>query len=384
MNPNSDPDLHRLSYLFQGQAYHEASDALDALPQPLTSQGRAEVRRLRGWIRLALGDTEEAYELFWACADHRGARAGILVLTVLAGQVAVAMTHWQRFCQSLSAPPLELPDGQWHARPVALAAIAQLQGYPFPPRSPVRGAAALYSALLFRALGDAPSAFIELSKVADYYAPADLVRDRWLEEMVCLPAPATSQGESQLRASSSYSCPAVGPAGGPEVAVQSAARLLLYPDTEILARQCKKALADSRWQDALEMLRRLLLLDPNHTASLEKRWRLHLQLGAPEAAKADLFALVDIYEQESDILACQQAAARMVELFADDERALLKMCFLQARLAAPLALARYGRMLLKVCREQELLDRYATYRLWLLRQNLSLDDRSHFEAQEPL
>jgi tetratricopeptide (TPR) repeat protein len=379
MNP--DPDLQRLRYLFAGQAYHQAGDILKSMPEPETAEDKAERRRLRGWVHLALGETEQAYDLFWSCADNPGARAGILALTVLAGQVTAAMTHWQRFCQTLKTPPLALPDAQWHARPVTLAAIAQLQRYPFPQRSAIRGAAALYTALLFRALGEAPKAFVELSKVADYYPAADLVRDRWLEEIVCLPAPLTSQPEIASQPSLSSSRPFSEPVVGPELAVQSAARLLLYPDPDILERQCQEALTNGRLTEAREILDRLLMLDPNHTGALEKRWRLHVQLDWPEAAKSDLFALVDIYERRAEILACQQAAQRMVDLFPDDERALLKMCFLQARLASPLALARYGRQLLNLCREQKMLDRYATYRLWLLRQDLSLDDRFYFELR---
>jgi tetratricopeptide (TPR) repeat protein len=396
MSPgHPDPELMGLIHLFANQAFQQAADALDQLPPPLTPEGKAEFRRLRGWIKLALGETEQAYDLFWSCADHPGGRAGILVLTVLAGQVTVAMTHWQRMLQERSTPPLELPDAMWHSRSVALGAIAQLARYPFPPGSHTRGAAALYSALLHRATGDSASAFSELSKVADYYAPADLVRDRWLEQMVCLPAPAGSQSESALLegaqsegSASETATPSSAPPRppgatslpGPEAVVQMAARLLLYPDPDVLERQCKLALDRSQWQDALEILDRLLLLAPNHTGGLETRWRLYIQLGWPEAAKSDLFALVDIYEREGDIVACQEAALKMVGQFPADERAMLKMCFLQARLGAPLALAHYGRQLLALCRQQELLDRFATYRLWLLRQDLSLDDRSHFEA----
>jgi tetratricopeptide (TPR) repeat protein len=380
---SGDPAIGRVAFLFRGQAYSEAAVALDALEPPQSAAERAERRRIRGWLALALGETERAYDLFWSCADQAGGRAGILVLTVLAGQVSVAMTHWQRFCQTLSSPLMELPDAEWHARPVALAAIAQLQRYPFPARAPARGAAALYCALLYRALGDAPNAFIELSKVTDYYAPADLVRDRWLEEVVCLPPPSTPSPESFGRTCTAPQRTAQGPAGGAELAVQTAARLLLYPDPEILQRQCQEALERSNWLDALEILRRLLTLDPNHTAGLETRWRLHMQLGWTDAAKADLFALVEIYESSSEIRACQQAAARMVELFPGDERALLKMCFLQARLGCPLAVARYGRQLLAVCQELGLRDRFATYRLWLLRQDLALDDRSDFEREKP-
>lgn len=378
-----DPELQGLSLLFRNQAYAQASQALDAMPTPLTAEGKAELRRLRGWIKLALGQTEQAYELFWSCAEHPGGRAGILVLTVLAGQVSVAMKHWQRILQDRSAPPLQLPDAAWHARPVVLGAISQLARYPFPERSQVRGAAALYSALLFRASDDAPSAFNELSKVADYYAPADLVRDRWLEEMVCLPAPAGQQPDPRP-ATPEQATRSTPPAlASPEAAVQMAARLLLYPDPDVLERQSKEALAHSQWQDALEILDRLLLLAPDHTAGLEIRWRLYLQLGWPEAAKSDLFALVDIYERKGSIVACQEAARKMVQQFPADERALLKMCFLQARLDAPLTLAHYGRQLLALCQRQLLLDRYATYRLWLLRQNLSLDDRAYFENTPP-
>lgn len=376
----SDPELHKLRYLFASQAYPQAAETLRELPAPATSEGWAERRRLRGWIMLAMGETETAYDLFWSCADHPGGRAGILVLTVLAGQVTVAVSHWRRFCQSLSAPPLELPDAEWHARPVALAAVAQLERYPFSQRSQALGAAGLYAALLYRAIGDAPSAFIALSKVADFYPPADLVRDRWLEEVVCLPAPASAPPSPSSRAGTPGTRPLT-PCASPELAVQSAARLLLYPDPEILERQCQQALDQGQWTHALEILRRLLLLDPNHTSSLERRWRLHIQLDSLEAARADLFALVEIYEKGAQIGPCQQAAQRMIELFPNDERALLKMCFLQARLALPLPLARYGRELLRVCREQGLLDRYSSYRLWLLRQELSLDDRAHFESQ---
>lgn len=378
-----DPELTKLRFLFHNQAFAEALRSLELMPPAATSAGREEMERLKGWAHLAMGETEEAYRLFCRCSDHAGGQAGILILTVLAGQMAAAMQRWQHLI--VCAPPLVLPDADWHARPVVMAAIAQIQRYPFPERSLQRGAAGLYAALLFRALGEAPSAFIELSKVVDFYPPADLVRDRWLEQVVCLPPPSNPDASSEPEAAGSAQM--AGPAelpriglGDKESAVMIASRLLLYPDPDILERQYKQALEHAQWQDALEMLDRLLLFSPNHTGGLETRWRLYLQLGWPEAAKSDLFALVDIYERENNILACQQAAKRMVEQFPTDERALLKMCFLQSRLGAPLCLAHYGKLLLRLCREQELFDRFATYRLWLLRQELSLDDRSHFES----
>lgn len=382
MTPPEEAQIQQLNALFRNQAYRQTLDALETLYHAASkSSSKAELRRLRGWVRLALGDTEKAYDDFWTCADHPGGRAGILALTVLAGQLLVAMTHWQRFCQSLSSPPLELPDAAWVARPVALAAVGQIQRYSFPERSPVRGAASLYSALLFQAIGDAPSAFSQLAKVADFYAPAEMVRDRWLQEVMCLPPPSvllTSDRKVMTQADSGPLAP--DDLWSPASAVQAATRLLLYPDPDVLERQCKIAIERDHWQDALEILDRWLLLDPNQTQALEQRWRLHLQLGWTEAAKSDLFALVEIYERASEIVPCLETAQAMVDLFPDDERTLLKMCFLQARLASPLALARHGRRLLALCLEQELYDRFATYRLWLLRQNISLDDRVHFES----
>ncbi len=367
--------------LFQRSAFEEVLGALDQLQQSDDLEQTAECRRIRGWAELSLGNTEEAYNLFWSCADHAGSRVGILILTILAGQVKVAIDHWMRHCQTLDRAPLELPDSRWHSRPVALAAISVLSRYPFTPRSHAQGSAALYTALLHRSLGDPPSAFMALSEVAGFYGLADLVRDRWLEEVVCLPPPSARLLLDTRTLDQPFVAPNPESGVGAHKAVDCAIRILLYPDVPTLERQSQKALAETRWSDALEILRRLLFLDPAHTGSLEKRWRLYLQLEDREAAKTDLFALADIYEKSPNILRCLEVARAVIDLFPNDERALLKMCFLQARLGYPIALASYGRQLLDLCLSKGLRDRYATYRRWLLRQNLTLDDRNDLDTQ---
>lgn len=379
MSEAAESDWAALESLFRAQAYQEVWERLECWPSLHDSRTRAEQRRRQAWTLLALGQTEEAYERFWSCSDHLGARAGILVLTVLAGQMRSAMQSWQTFCRSLSAPPKELPDAAWHARPVALAALAQLARYPFPAGSEERGAAGLYGALLWRALGETPRAFWELAQVAAFYPPAALLRDRWMEETVCLPAPHAAPALEPCACSDDPGALNTSTLGvNPERAVLAAARVLLYPDTDLLQRACDRALAEGRWHEALESLERLLTMEPFHTPSLEKRWRLHLRLQWRDAVKADLHLLVDLYEREGKMAACQQTAQRMVDLFPDDERTLLKMCFLQARLGAPVELGRYGRQLLRHCLEEQRRDRFATYRRWLLRQALTLDDRYEF------
>ena len=373
--------MRGLANLFQRGAFEEALSVLDRLQETTDKQRGAEFRRIRGWAELSLGNTEQAYNLFWSCADHAGSRVGILVLTILAGQVKVAIDHWMRHCQTLDSVPLELPDSLWHSRPVALAAINVLKQYPFPPRSPSQGSAALYMALLHRSLADPPNAFLVLSEVAAFYPLADLVRERWLEEVVCLPAPKVRLELDSKTLDKPFSPPEPELGTGALEAVECAVKILLYPDVATLEKQSQKALAETRWLDALEILRRLLYLVPDHTSSLEKRWRLYLQLENLDAAKMDIFALVDIYEKNQSILKCLEVARTMVELFPNDERALLKMCFIQARLGYPIALATYGRRLLDLCLSKGLSDRFSTYRRWLLRQKLTLDDRNDLNAQ---
>lgn len=377
---HSDIVLRQAAFLFERGAYSHAADLLQSSDSPADSELMKERRRAEGWSRLACGETERAYNLFWSCAHSEGARAGILILTVLAGQVTTAMEHWQRHLSSLQQPILKLPDSNWHAPPVAKAAIKLLQEYPFSPRSASLGAATLYTALLYRALGEAPAAFLSLSKVVDFYPTAGLLRDQWLEETVCLPVPRQTDAlpsppSTNLTGPSSDNQPKTA-----KQVLDRAARLLLYPDQPTLERQCRQALDDKDWLHALEILRRLLFLNPEHTPSLERRWRVYMRLEAPERARSDLFALIELYEKSNQILACQRSAEKVVELFPDDERALLRMCFLQARLDAPLSLAQYGRRLLDLCTKHSLNDRRESYRRWLLRQNLALDDRFEIEA----
>lgn len=352
--------------------------ALDALPMSRNFAENAERQKLRGWAELAQGHTEQAYHLFQSAPFDLGAKFGILALTVLANQLTTAIKHWQLFCQTLKEPPTQLPDAPWHSRHIALAMIHQLQQYPFPADSSERGAAGLYTALLYHAIEDTSNAFWELSKVVDFYPMAALVRDSWLEKMGCLPAPKSQASLIATRLSPGHL--EVKPHGTAEAAVQTAARFLLYSTPASLERKCLEALNEKRWDDALEYLRRLLVIDPQHISSLEKRWRLYLQMGCMENAQADLLALIEIYEKEGRALESLSAAHSLLKFFPKQEQTLLKMCFLQARLANPLQLAHYGRKLLTFCHEQGLKERYATYRLWLLRQELSLDDRAHFEG----
>ncbi len=364
--------LHLRHFLREG-SFREFRDLLESLPPSGSAEESAERRKLLGWLQLAMGHTEEAYRLFWSAPTDQGARFGILALTVLAGQVSTAIAGWRQYCRDLKRPPLELPDGQWHSREVALAIVACLEGYPF-SHPAERGAAVLYCALLYRSLDDRSNAFLQLSKVAESYPLAELVREAWLEETGCFPAPPDRSGAA--RRLPLDPSPPPQPSGTSAGAVQAAARLLLYADPERLERQAQEALEAERWSDALEFLRRRLLLDPRHVPSLEKRWRLHLLLDSPDGAQNDLSHLIEIHESAGEAFEAVRAATHLVEQFGDQERVLLRMCFLQARLAHPLELARYGRRLLALCREQGLPDRFATYQRWLLRQKLSLDDRT--------
>lgn len=363
--------LQRLRLCMREGAFREFRELLEALPPGASAEENAERRKLRGWLELALGRTEEAYRLFWSAPTDEGARFGILALTVLAGQVSTATAGWRQYCLKLGRPPLQLPDGDWHSRDVALGIISVLQNYPYPSGGAERGAAGLYLALLYRTIDDNSNAFLELSKVVDFYPLAELVREEWLEGTGCFPAPV---GAEPVRARVPLPPPSQ-PPGSSESAVQAAARLLLYASPERLERQAHEALGEGRWSDALEFLRRLLTLDPEHTTGLEKRWRLHLRMGARENAQADLSDLVEIYEGRGRVLEAVEAAGNLVEQFGDQERVLLRMCFLQSRLANPVKLGQHGRLLLRLCQEQRLGDRFATYQRWLLRQQLSLDDR---------
>jgi tetratricopeptide (TPR) repeat protein len=374
-----DDVLREAERLFLQQEYG-AAVAFIRLAEPTEDkQWQAERRRFLAWALLAQGETKIAYELFWSCAHHEGARAGILLLTVLAGQVETAIGNWQKHCEKLTQPPLFLPDASWHAPSVVKPALMILQRYPFEQRSQRFGAACVYQALLHHTQGDNPESFRELGKVTDFYAPARLLRDRWMDGLLCLPLPKSAENSGRAEP--------LKPASDPEFAsrhprevVARAAHILLYPDLETLLKQCTRALEESRYLDALEVLRRILFLDPRHTQGLETRWRLYIKLEDNEAAKDDLFYLMDLYEKEKQIVACQKVAKQAVELFPQDERALLKMCFLQARLGAPNHLAAYGRKLLELCREQGYHERASSYRRWLLRQNLTLDDRFEFEV----
>lgn len=367
-------------YLHQGDYQFAVSVIREAMPTE-NREWQLERRRFLAWATLAQGETREAYELFWSCAQHAGARAGILLLTVLAGQVETAVENWSRYCEKQKTPPVELPDARWHSPSVVRPALRILQDYPFLPDSRELGAASVYQALLHQTLGDLPSSFQTLGQVSHYFTPARLLRDQWMDGLLCLPLPKTGKQEAPPNSASRTAGHArtLADVDVGEV-VARAAHILLYPDIEVLEKQCQQALASRRHQDALEALRRILFLDPQHTPSLEKRWRLFLLLQDPEQAKQDMYYLMDVYEKQKKIVACKAVAEEAVTLFPHDERALLKMCFLQARLGAPTQLARYGRKLLALCHSQGLTDRAGSYRRWLLRQQLSLDDRADFEA----
>lgn len=370
-------DLGVLFVYFQQEAYQAGLDFLEQMPPPQNSHEQAERRRAKAWLLLALGKTEQAYELFWSCADHPGGRAGLLVLTVLAGQIEAAMTNWNRYCARATGTLTSLPDDAWHSIPVVKAALRLLENYPF-RESPQRQASAdFYRALLYRAIGDHSSAFLAIAASASKLPLATFTRDLWLEQTACLPAP---QGEQRNSLASSPST-ASSILGDATQAVNSAARILLYYDLTQLEFDAEQALNRSQWSEALELIRRCLFLQPDHAPSLERRWRLYQKLKQPEAAKSDLFTLVDLYESRGQVVACQRSATNMVEEFPEDERALLKMCFLQSRLRSPIALAQYGRRLLALCQQQGHHERLTSYRLWLLRQELTLDDRREFDSK---
>lgn len=374
-----DRALNEAEYLFRRHDYRSAVLYLKAAEPTKDREVQDRRRRFLAWALLSMGETKEAYELFWSCAHHEGARAGILLLTVLAGQVETAIRNWRRHCDKLAHPPLALPDAQWHSRAVVRPALSILENYPFQNGTPEQGSAAIYRALLHQTQNDPSSAFRTLGGVTDFYLPAQFLRDKWMDDLLCLPLPKKSTDKTDIYTRETSPTGTLANRNAEEV-VAKAIQILLYPDLDILQQQCEEALREARYTDALETLRRILFLDPEHTAALEKRWRLYLLLEEHEAAKADLFYLMDLYEREKKILACQRIASQTIEAFPEDERALLKMCFLQARLECPTELAFYGRKLLALCRRHGLHERGNSYRRWLLRQTLSLDDRSDFEV----
>src|SRR5690606_15624177 len=131
-----DKILQEAERLFLQEDYLSAIECVRSAPPTENKEHQAERRRFLAWALLAEGETKIAYELFWSCAQHEGARAGILLLTVLAGQVETAIGNWQRHCEKLTHPPLSLPDARWHSPRVTIPALRILERYPFDPFSP--------------------------------------------------------------------------------------------------------------------------------------------------------------------------------------------------------------------------------------------------------
>lgn len=364
---------------FRGE-YDRAVQIVRCAPITEHRPWQNERRRFLAWAMLACGETKTAYELFWSCAHDEGARAGILLLTALAGQVETAVLNWQRHLEKLKNPPLALPDEKWHSPAVTLPTIQILERYPFHRPSAEMGAASIYLALLYQTQHDPSGAFRTLGAVTDYYAPARLLRDQWMDGLLCLPLPKRCLSAESSESATCVPTSSLLSGRSHLEAVEKATQILLYPDVPSLQKMALRAVQENRLLDAQEALRRLLFLDPQHTQALEIRWRLYLRIGDRKGAKADLFYLMDLYEKEKQIVSCQKVAVQMLDIFPEDERALLKMCFLQARLGVPTQLARYGRLLLDVCVRKGLLERANSYRKWLLRQKLSLDDRLEFDV----
>ena len=374
MSQDFDPILEKTKQLFLMGA---VNDALEYLQAQDSRAAKPATQRLRvkalAWLNLNVGQTEKAYELFWSSAHFEGAKAGILLLTVLSGQVITAMGNWLSYCTGRPRAPLEIPDEFWHTEAVCRPAIDILKRHHFHQESPQRAASMLYIALLYRAIGNAPEAFGFIAEAATLWPAASIVREKWLEQTVGLPAP---KGHTETKSS-----PTVGSAGFPEsttytTVLNKAQMILLYPEPENLRTRYSEALTQQKWLDALEILRRLLFLDPQDTESLENRWRLLWKLQETEQARDDLLYLVELYEKRNDSVACLRVAHKAVELFEDDERPLLRLCFLYASLARPEELSRHGIALLERCRRLEERGRFVSYQRWLLRQQLTLDGRT--------
>ncbi len=387
-----DPLLEKISRLFQQQDFHQASGLLAQRASNKDPFQESEIRRIEGWVELARGETERAYQLFWSCSGRDGARAGIMLLTILAGQIKTAIDHWCRYLSGLTTPPIRLPDSFWHANPATKAALNLLSNYSFPERSPLLGASLFYQALLHRTLDENSKAFLALAKAVDFFPMASLLRDTWLEEFACLPAPPESRADSHelaTEASEGHRAEDLLEPNEPrshhpgrvetlinrEQVLSRAQEILFYPSPRTLENWVDQALEEQRWWDALEYLRRLLFLEPESTSGLERRWRLLWKLERVEEARADLYHLIDLYQNQGQSTDSLAAAKVAVEMFPRQEQALLKLCFLLARLEDSLTLAEYGVRLLDLCQSEGQLDRRESYQRWLLRQNLSLDDR---------
>lgn len=238
---------------------------------------------------------------------------------------------------------------------------------------PGNPAAWTFRGVLLEWLGCTSEAFGSLAaalEVEPGYAPAARLQDAWLTEALCLPAPRRSRREE--------------PQEGP-VALALEARPtwysehLLGDDAEALYARAVTYYTRESWEEALEYLRRVNMVDPEHLNACSLRFEVLIYLNRAAEARQEGYHLMDLLERHDRLNDAIEFGNRMFQLWPEEESLLCKHQLLFHRAGDVHNAARWTFELVRRHRFAQQINQASASLYWLLRTPISGGDRVRAE-----
>lgn len=313
---------------------------------------------------LALNRPLEALRLLHR-SNSREARFGAAVSELLLGR-RTALTLFETLlpfgCRGLKP---RLPA------PALTRALHRLEeGLRLQPRNP---AAWTFRGVLLEWLGCSSEAFGSLAaalRVEPGYTPAARLQDAWLAEALCLPAPHRARCE-ELQEALVVKNPEPRPVWYREH--------LLGDDAEALYSTALIHYTRQSWEEALEFLRRVNMVDPEHLHACSLRFEVLLYLDQAADARQEGYHLMDLLERNDRLGDAIALGTRMFELWPEDERLVCKHKLLFHRAGDAQNAARWTFELVRRYRYALKIDQASGALYWLLRTAVSGADRVRAE-----
>jgi len=150
-------------------------------------------------------------------------------------------------------------------------------------------------------------------------------------------------------------------------------------DAESLYASALSYYTRQSWDEALEYLRRVNLVDPEHLNACSLRFEVLLYLDQAADARQEGYHLMDLLERQNRLHEAVALGTRMFELWPDDERLVCKHQLLFHRAGDVQNAARWTFELVRRYRYAHQIDQASAALYWLLRTALSGADRVRAE-----
>ncbi len=353
--------LQQADAAYEQQDWESALSAYDDTSRLAPSLEQA--RTGAAFALLALNRPDDALVRLHDLRSREGRFGAALAELLLGRRTALTLfeTSLPLGCRGLT-PPLPAP--------ALTRALHRLEeGLRLQPRNP---AAWTFRGVLLEWLGCTSEAFGSLAaalRVEPSYRPASSLQDVWLSEALCLPYP-TRAHRQQLE---------LVPAQTPEARPAWYGEHLLGDDAEALYSCALIHYARQGWEEALDFLRRVNMVEPEHLNACSLRFEVLLYLNETAEARQEGFHVMDLLERHDRLSDAIALGGRMFELWPEDERLLCKHQLLYHRAGDAQNAARWTFELVRRHRYASQVSQASAALYWLLRTALSGADRVRAE-----